>query len=113
MISSILQAGGGGGGLGAGTCTLLFLLSIEVTSSHIQLLGLTAGTEGNFLKALPPLPSYPYCLWGPKPHRAIIPRSMTEQQRSRGEQGAFSVACSHSTWVTAGFSSSFCTNSQS
>lgn len=56
----------------------------------------------------------PLCLHsGCEPHRAIMPRSITEEQRSRGELGTFSVARSHSSWITAGFTSSFCTNSQS
>ena len=74
-------------------------------------LGLTAITEAVLRE--PSLPLSSYRLPGSEPHRAITPRSMTEEQRSRGEQGTFLVARSHSTWVTAGFSSSFCTNSQS
>lgn len=61
----------------------------------------------NLLCSPTPLPA------GFEPHRAIMPRSMTEEQRSRGQQVTFSVARSHSSWVTAGFNSSFRTNSQS
>lgn len=91
--------------------SFIFHLGSQVTRR--AQLGLTAITEEKGPLSDPCFPLSSYHLSGPEPHRAIIPRSMTEEQRSRGEQGAFSVARSHSSWVTAGLNSSFCTNSQS
>ncbi|OWK64017.1 hypothetical protein RLOC_00011980 [Lonchura striata] len=48
----------------------------------------------------------------PRAHRAIMPSSITAARRSSDEHGDFSVNRSQSSWVTAGFISSFCTNSE-
>lgn len=49
---------------------------------------------------------------GPWAHRAIIPSSITAARRSSGEHWVFSVNRSQSSWITAGFISSFWTNSE-